>query len=222
MGNAALAQHRVVGRGGGVWGEAEAGARVTKPHGSWAQQGQLLLGFRCPRWRHGGMGKGTTAMPPRPWGSWWATRGEGDLPAGTRAEVMRGSRRRAVVAGGAGRDRGCAAGSPRAVGREPRGGRHGRAKRKRLRTKPRWGWSNWCQPISPRRGPETRAVPEGGHLPRHLRPEAARPGLAAASAPSPGEEPSAPPRGELKPRGEPRRPHAKLTRCRPGIPGTPR
>lgn len=137
---------------------------------------------------------------------------------------MRGSHRRAVVIGGAGRVRGYAAGSPRAAGRVPRGGRHGRAKRKLLRTKPRWGWSNWCQPISPRGGPETPAVPEGGHLPRHLRPEAARPGpappLPAPPAPGPGEEPSAPPWAEFKPRGEPHRPHAELSRCRPGIPAT--
>lgn len=174
MGHAALASTGWWAGVGGVWGEAVAGARVTKPQGSWAQRGQLLLGFRCPRWRRRGMGTGTTAMPPQPWGSRWANRGEGDLPAGSGAEEVRGSYCRAVVIGGAGRDRGCADGSPRAAGRVPRGGRHGRAKRKRLRTKPRWGWSNWCQPISPRRGPETRAVPEGGHLPRHLRPEAAR------------------------------------------------
>lgn len=36
---------------GGAWGEAGAGARVTKPQGSWAQRGQLLLGFRCPHRR---------------------------------------------------------------------------------------------------------------------------------------------------------------------------
>lgn len=125
---------------------------------------------------------------------------------------MRGSRRRAVVIGGAGRDRGCAAGSPRAAGRVPRGGRHGRAKRKRLRTKPRWGWSNWCQPISPRRGPETRAVPEGGHLPRHLRPEAARPGLAPPLPAPPVPGPSRSPRQRHG--GNSNRPHG-------GIPPAP-
>uniref|UniRef100_A0A8C5IW36 Uncharacterized protein n=1 Tax=Junco hyemalis TaxID=40217 RepID=A0A8C5IW36_JUNHY len=66
-------------------------------------------------------------MPPRAWGSRWARRGEGDLPAGSGAEEVSGSHRRAVVIGGAGRERGCAAGSPRAAGRVPRGGRHGRA-----------------------------------------------------------------------------------------------
>lgn len=51
-------------RVGSAWGEAGAGARVTKPQGSWAQRGQLLLGFRCPRRRRGGTGMGATAMPP--------------------------------------------------------------------------------------------------------------------------------------------------------------
>lgn len=67
------------------------------------------------------------------------------------------------------------------------------------------------------RAPAPAPAPRGG---------TARPGPAAASASSlrPGEEPSATPRGEFRPRGEPHRPRAELPRCCPrccpGIPGT--
>lgn len=128
-GRAALARR---GDGGcmAVAAEAEAGARVTKSQGSWAQRGQLLLGFRCPRRRRGRTGTGGHRPAPGSTG-----------PRGRRATYRRG--------GGAARG--------------PRPGRlwlgvlgeagvvsllppsrrgpsaKGRATRKRLRTKPRWG-----------------------------------------------------------------------------------
>lgn len=40
---------------------AEAEARVTKSQGSWAQRGQLLLGFRCPCRRCRGTDAGAVA-----------------------------------------------------------------------------------------------------------------------------------------------------------------
>lgn len=62
-----------------VAAEAEAGARVTKSQGSWAQRGQLLLGFRCPRRRRGRTGMGGHRPAPG------STR-----PRGRRATYRRG------------------------------------------------------------------------------------------------------------------------------------
>lgn len=211
MGHAALAAQGG-GQGWGRAGRGGGGSAGNETPGQLGTAGTAAFGIPLPALapqrdghRHHGHATPTLGQPV-------GQQGRGLLTGRDRGGGGAGSYCRAVVIGGAGRDRGCADGSPRAAGRVPRGGRHGRAKRKLLRTKPRWGWSNWCQPISPRKhepSPREGTCPGTCAQRRH-----------GSVRPHRCEESSAPPRGEFRPRGEPHRPQWELPRCRQGIPGT--
>lgn len=196
----APAQHRAVGRGGGRGGGGSAGNETP---GQLGTVGTAAFGIPLPalapqRDGHGHHGHAAPTL-----GQPAGQEGEGDLPAGSGAEEMRVSHCRAVVIGGAGTDRACAAGSPPrrgpgAKGRAARPSQKETAPNKapvRLEQlvparQPPTGPGNTSRPRG--RAPAPAPAPRGGPAP----PRAAPP------APGPARSPRHR-RGEFKPRGEP-------------------